>query len=78
MQEGVHLAVFRRPFLLQGAFAVAEQGMVLRVARGKIGGSDFGADQRQAFLVFLPGIAEKAADLLTGGIKQHGYLQIVG
>ena len=77
MEEGVHLPAFGRPFLFQRAGTVGEQGVILGMARGDVGGGDFGADQRQAFLVFLPGGAEKLANLIAGRTK-HGRFRKAG
>ena len=65
VEEGVGLSAFRRPFLVQGAGTVGKQGVIFGMARGDVGGGDFGADQRQAFLMLFPGIAEEPAHLLA-------------
>ena len=77
VEEGIHRPAFRRPFLFHGGIGVDKQGLVFRVAGGDVGGSDLGADQRQAFDVFSPGVAEEAADLFAGGIK-HGRFRRAG
>ena len=77
MEEGIHLPAFGRPFLFQRSGAVGEQGVIFGMTRGDVGGGDFGADQRQPFLVFLPGSAEKLANLIAGGTK-HGRFRKAG
>lgn len=69
MQEGIHRAGLGRPFLGEGRLGIRQQVVVFRVTGDDIHRRDFGADERQAFLMLFPGVAEKAANLITRWVE---------
>ena len=65
MQKGIHLSVFGSEFLFDRRVGVVEQRVVLGVLRDEVGSNALRAFENLFLLVFAPGVAEEAPNLLA-------------
>lgn len=72
VQEGVGFAGIRQIIALGIAFRIIENGVVFGVLLHQVERDGFEVGQRLPFAIFLPGIEEEAARLVTGRVKYGG------